>query len=46
MITTGVGLAVAIPVLFLLHGLEGMAERRAHAAALCFTDDRRTASPL
>jgi len=31
MITTGVGLAVAIPVLFLLHALEGMAERRAHA---------------
>ena len=31
MITTGVGLAVAIPVLFLLHALQGMAERRAHA---------------
>ncbi len=31
MITTGVGLAVAIPVLFLLHWLESMAERRAHA---------------
>ena len=31
MITTGVGLTVAIPVLFFLHALEGMAERRAHA---------------
>ena len=31
MITTGVGLTVAIPVLFLLHVLEGMAEQRAHA---------------
>ena len=31
MITTGIGLAVAIPVLFLLHGLEGVAERRAHS---------------
>lgn len=31
MITTGVGLSVAIPILFLLHALEGMAERRAHA---------------
>jgi biopolymer transport protein ExbB len=31
MVTTGVGLAVAIPVLFLLHWLEGMADARAHA---------------
>lgn len=29
MLTTGVGLAVAIPVLLLLHVLEGMADRRA-----------------
>ena len=29
MITTGVGLAVAIPILLLLHVLEGMADRRA-----------------
>ncbi|MCK9529767.1 MAG: MotA/TolQ/ExbB proton channel family protein [Gammaproteobacteria bacterium] len=31
MITTGVGLAVALPILILLHTLEGMADRRAHA---------------
>jgi len=31
MLTTGVGLAVALPVLFLLHWLEGRAERHAHA---------------
>lgn len=31
MITTGVGLAVAIPVLLVLHVLEGMADRRALA---------------
>lgn len=31
MITTGVGLAVAIPILLLLHMLEGMADRRARA---------------
>ena len=30
MITTGVGLAVAIPLLILLHFLEGMVERRNH----------------
>ena len=30
MLTTGVGLAVAIPVLLLLHILEGKADRRAH----------------
>ncbi len=30
MITTGVGLAVAIPVLFILHWLEGLADTRAH----------------
>ncbi len=31
MITTGAGLSVAIPLLILLHFLEGLAERRAHA---------------
>lgn len=31
MLTTGVGLAVAIPVLLMLHVLEGMADRRAQA---------------
>ncbi|MDH5484475.1 MAG: MotA/TolQ/ExbB proton channel family protein [Gammaproteobacteria bacterium] len=31
MLTTGVGLAVAIPILLLLHVLEGMADRRAHS---------------
>ena len=31
MLTTGVGLAVALPILFLLHWLEGRAERRSHA---------------
>ena len=31
MVTTGVGLAVALPILFLLHWLEGQATRRAHA---------------
>lgn len=31
MITTGVGLAVAIPTLLLLHMLESLADRRAHA---------------
>ena len=31
MLTTGVGLAVAIPVLLLLHLLEGMADRRAQS---------------
>ena len=31
MITTGVGLVVALPVLFMSHLLEGMAEKRAHA---------------
>ena len=30
MLTTGVGLAVAIPILLLLHVLEGKADRRAH----------------
>jgi len=30
MLTTGVGLAVSIPVLLLLHFLQGMADRRAH----------------
>lgn len=31
MLTTGVGLSVALPILFLLHGLEGRAERHRHA---------------
>ena len=31
MLTTGVGLAVALPILFLLHWLEGRAARHAHA---------------
>jgi len=31
MLTTGVGLAVAIPVLFLLHVLESTADKRAHS---------------
>lgn len=31
MLTTGVGLMVAIPVLLLLHLLEGMADRRSHS---------------
>ncbi len=35
MLTTGVGLAVAIPILFLLHFLEGMADRRAHSMRRC-----------
>jgi biopolymer transport protein ExbB len=35
MVTTGVGLAVSIPVLLLLHLLEGMADRRAQAMRAC-----------
>ncbi len=35
MITTGVGLAVAIPLLILLHFLENVAERRANAMHRC-----------
>lgn len=31
MVTTGVGLAVALPILFLLHWLESQASQRAHA---------------
>lgn len=31
MVTTGVGLIVALPVLFMVHLLEGMADKRAHA---------------
>ena len=31
MVTTGVGLAVALPILFLLHWLEGLATRRSNA---------------
>lgn len=31
MVTTGVGLAVALPILFLLHWLEGLAARRTNA---------------
>ena len=35
MLTTGVGLAVALPVLLLLHMLEGMADRRAQNMRSC-----------
>ncbi|SCZ63671.1 MotA/TolQ/ExbB proton channel family protein [Thiohalomonas denitrificans] len=35
MVTTGVGLAVAIPVLLILHLLEGMADRRAQSMKAC-----------
>lgn len=35
MLTTGAGLAVAIPVLLLLHMLEGMADRRAQSMRVC-----------
>jgi biopolymer transport protein ExbB len=35
MLTTGVGLVVAIPVLLLLHMLEGMADRRAQSMRSC-----------
>jgi biopolymer transport protein ExbB len=35
MITTGVGLAVAIPLLILLHFLEGGVERRAQRLSQC-----------
>lgn len=35
MLTTGVGLAVAIPILLMLHVLEGMADRRAQAMRSC-----------
>ena len=31
MVTTGIGLAVALPILFLLHWLEGQAAHRSHA---------------
>jgi biopolymer transport protein ExbB len=37
MITTGVGLSVAIPVLILLHFLEGLVERRVHAMDSCIS---------
>lgn len=49
LLTTGVGLAVAIPVLLLLHLLEGMADRRArtmHAyASLVLEKLNKTATP-
>lgn len=35
MVTTGVGLAVSIPILLLLHLLEGMADRRAQSMRSC-----------
>jgi biopolymer transport protein ExbB len=35
MLTTGVGLAVAIPILLMLHLLEGMADRRAQSMRSC-----------
>jgi biopolymer transport protein ExbB len=37
MITTGVGLSVAIPILILLHFLEGLVERRVHAMDSCIS---------
>jgi biopolymer transport protein ExbB len=37
MITTGVGLAVAIPLLILLHFLEGAVERRGHSIGRCIS---------
>jgi biopolymer transport protein ExbB len=37
MITTGVGLSVAIPLLILLHFLESLVERRAHAMDRCIS---------
>ncbi len=37
MITTGVGLAVAIPLLILLHFLEGVVERRAQSMENCIS---------
>lgn len=37
MITTGVGLAVAIPLLILLHFLEGLMERRSHLMESCIS---------
>ncbi|MCU7931638.1 MAG: MotA/TolQ/ExbB proton channel family protein [Candidatus Thiodiazotropha sp. (ex Codakia rugifera)] len=47
MITTGVGLAVAIPLLLLLHFLEGSVERRALKMNRCISLllERRTESP-
>lgn len=55
MITTGVGLAVAIPLLILLHFLEGVVERRAQRMSRCIalllerrsgtTDGRDVAQP-
>lgn len=35
MLTTGVGLAVALPILLMLHVLEGMADRRAQGMRSC-----------
>lgn len=35
MLTTGVGLAVALPILLMLHVLEGVADRRAQAMRSC-----------
>lgn len=37
MITTGFGLAVAIPILILLHLLEGIVERRANNMSHCMS---------
>jgi biopolymer transport protein ExbB len=37
MITTGVGLSVAIPILILLHFLEGLVEKRVHAMDNCIS---------
>ena len=48
MVTTGVGLAVALPILFLLHWLEGIAHRRSshmqYIAALIIESSNHTVS--
>jgi biopolymer transport protein ExbB len=48
MITTGVGLAVAIPLLILLHFLEGTVERRAQRMNQCLALllERRSSEPI
>ncbi|MEW8428475.1 MAG: MotA/TolQ/ExbB proton channel family protein, partial [gamma proteobacterium symbiont of Ctena orbiculata] len=48
MITTGVGLAVAIPLLLMLHFLEGSVERRALKMSRCIALllERRVVDPV
>ncbi|MES9868842.1 MAG: MotA/TolQ/ExbB proton channel family protein, partial [Sedimenticola sp.] len=48
MITTGVGLAVAIPLVILLHFLEGAVERRAQGMGRCISLllERRSDRPV